>query len=88
MAAGRTLLASVARGGGRLARRSTGSAGVAGLFVALAAASVVFAGLAVALRILTVSDAVWLDDLIGRLFGGRLGRLIRICARPQQAGAA
>lgn len=83
----RTLLASIVAGVvGWLVQHWL--AGVAGLLVALAAASVVFAGLAVALRILTVSDAVWLDDLIGRLFGGRLGRLIRICARPQQAGAA
>jgi Na+-driven multidrug efflux pump len=83
----RTLLASILAGvAGWLVQHWL--SGVAGLLVGLAAASVVFAGLAVALRILTVSDAVWLDDLIGRLFGGRLGRLIRICARPQQAGAA
>jgi len=83
----RTLLASIVAGVAAWLVQHW-LAGVAGLLVALAAASVVFAGLAVALRILTVSDAVWLDDLIGRLFGGRLGRLIRICARPQQAEAA
>ena len=82
----RTALASVGAGAaGWLVQDWLG--GVAGILLGLAVASVVFAGLAVALRILTVSDAVWLDDLIGRLFGGRLGRLIRICARPQHAGA-
>ena len=82
----RTGLASVGAGlAAWLVQRWLG--GVAGLFVGLAVASALFAGLAVALRILTVSDAAWLDDLIGRLFGGRLGRLIRLCA-AQHAGAA
>ena len=80
----RTLLASIGAGvAGWLAQHWLG--GVAGILVGLAAATVVFATLAVALRILTVSDAVWLDDLIGRLFGGRMGRLIRVCARPGAA---
>jgi O-antigen/teichoic acid export membrane protein len=82
----RTLLASIAAGlGGWLVQHWLG--GVAGLLVGLTVATALFAALAVALRILTVSDAVWLDDMLGRLFGGRLGRVIRVCARPQsQAG--
>ena len=82
----RTLLASIGAGvAGWLVQYWLG--GVAGIVVGLAAATAVFAALAVALRILTVSDAVWLDDMLGRLFGGRMGRLIRICApHPRVAG--
>jgi O-antigen/teichoic acid export membrane protein len=82
----RTALASIGAGiAGWLVQHWLG--GAAGLILGLAAATAVFAVLAVAFRILTVSDAVWLDDMLGRLFGGRLGRVIRVCARPQsQAG--
>jgi O-antigen/teichoic acid export membrane protein len=52
----------------------------AGLAVGSTAAAVVFAGLAVALRILPREDAVWLDEHAGERLGGLVGAFCRRCS--------
>jgi O-antigen/teichoic acid export membrane protein len=52
----------------------------AGLAVGSVAATVVFAGLAVALRILPREDAVWLDEHAGERLGGLVGAFCRRCS--------
>ena len=51
-----------------------------GLVVGSIAAAVVFAGLAVALRILPREDAVWLDEHAGERLGGLVGAFCRRCS--------
>lgn len=87
VALARTALASAGAGiAGWLVQHWLG--GVAGLVIGLAVAAALFGLLSVALRILATTDAIWLDEMLGRLFGGRLGRLIRLCARPQHREGA
>jgi O-antigen/teichoic acid export membrane protein len=56
--------------------------GVTGVTVGLVVGLVVLVGFARALRIVPADDARWLDQTVGRLLGGWLGRLIRLVARP------
>jgi O-antigen/teichoic acid export membrane protein len=52
----------------------------AGLVVGSIAAAVIFAGLAVSLRILPREDAVWLDQHAGERLGGLVGAFCRSCS--------
>ena len=54
--------------------------GLAGIIAGGAAALLVFAILAPALRILPSTDAVWLDNIMGDKLGGRVGRYVKLCA--------
>jgi O-antigen/teichoic acid export membrane protein len=56
------------------------AAGGPGLALGIAAAVVVFAALAVALKILPRDDAVWLDDVAGTRLGGLVAVVCRYCA--------
>jgi O-antigen/teichoic acid export membrane protein len=51
-----------------------------GLAVGAVAAAAVFAGLAIALRILPREDAVWLDEHAGERLGGLVGAFCRRCS--------
>jgi len=81
---------------GALARAATAAAGaglvawaavqwlgdVTGLVAGLGAGVLTLVLLGRALRILPAADAAWLEDIAGRLAGGRVGRLIRLWAEP------
>jgi hypothetical protein len=58
-----------------------GVTGVAGVVLASLGGGLAFAALAFGLRILTADDAAWLDDQIGHLLGGRMGRVARLAGR-------
>jgi O-antigen/teichoic acid export membrane protein len=58
-----------------------GVTGVAGVVLASLGGALAFAALAFGLRILTADDAAWLDDQIGHLLGGRMGRVARLAGR-------
>jgi O-antigen/teichoic acid export membrane protein len=55
--------------------------GVAGLLAGLAAGVAAFGAGAATLKILPADDARWLDDEIGHLAGGWVGRAALLCAR-------
>jgi len=57
--------------------------GVAGVAVGAALGICAFSLLAAMLRILPADDAAWLDDVLGRMFGGSVGWLIRLWAEPE-----
>jgi O-antigen/teichoic acid export membrane protein len=55
--------------------------GVAGLLAGLAAGAAAFGAGAATLKILPADDARWLDEAIGHLAGGWVGRAALLCAR-------
>ncbi len=57
--------------------------GVPGVILATLGGGLAFAALAFLLRILTADDAEWLDEQIGHMLGGWMGRLVRLAGgRP------
>jgi O-antigen/teichoic acid export membrane protein len=78
------LRVAAASGGGGLAAWAVVSAagGISGVVLGLVSGLILFSLLATSLSILSRDDASWLDDLIGGLLGGRVGRLLRVWSRP------
>jgi O-antigen/teichoic acid export membrane protein len=60
--------------------------GAAGVVAGSLAFTVAFTSLAVGLHIVSADDAAWLDDQLGHRLGGRLGRGLRLVARPASPG--
>ena len=60
--------------------------GVPGVILATLGGGLAYAGLAFLLGILTADDAMWLDEQIGHMLGGRMGRVARLASR--RAGGA
>ncbi len=52
--------------------------GIPGVILATLGGGLAFAALAFLLRILTADDSAWLDDQIGHLVGGWMGRMVRL----------
>ena len=72
----RSAVAAIAAGAGGYLGVSL-LTGLGGLVLGVTAGSLAYAAAAAQVRFLAAEDAAWLDRSFGRLFGGRVGRIVR-----------